>query len=143
MTPLEQIDFVFFHIKSKIQVGASWGYHNVWNYVKMTEEANINETMFKEIIQKLQDDGYLTEKYIEGAQPCYNVTFKGLIFEGYSKEHESLNEEKTWLKNLQVQTLKTSKKLNLVTWIIAVGTFFAALYYILEILNDFFSFYPK
>ena len=77
MTPLEKIDFVFFYLKDKIQVGGYWGYHNVWNHVKATSEADINETMFKEIIQKLKDDGYITERQIPDAQPVYNLTFTG------------------------------------------------------------------
>ncbi len=86
MTPLEQIDFVFFFIRDKIQVGGNWGYNNIWNHVEKTTEAKINKTLFNEIIDKLKEDGLVTEVIQEAAQPTYHVTFKGLIFDGYNKQ---------------------------------------------------------
>lgn len=86
MTSLEQIDFVFFFIRDKIQVGGNWGYNNIWNHVEKTTEAKINKTLFNEIIAKLKEDGLVTEVILEAAQPTYHVTFKGLIFDGYNKQ---------------------------------------------------------
>lgn len=129
MTPLEKIDFVFYYIKDKIQVGGNWGYHNIWNYVNATSEADINETMFKEIIQKLKNDGYITEKQIPDAQPVYNLTFTGSLFDGYNKN--------------QVKIQKLSRQTRFLTVVVSIGTGVAAIYYLLEILNHLFCIYPK
>lgn len=129
MTPLEKIDFVFFHIKDKIQVGGYWGYHNIWNYVKATSKADINETMFNEIIQKLKDDGYITEKQIPDAQPVYNLTFTGSLFDGYNKN--------------QVKIQKLSRETRFLTVVVSIGTGVAAIYYLFEILNHWYYIYPK
>jgi len=143
MTPLEQIDFVFFYLKDKIQAGGSWGYYNISNYIDKCPETKINKVMLTEIVQKLKDDGYITEKQMPEAQPVYHVTFKGLIFEGYTKEYETSMKETVWLKNIQIQTLTTSRKLNILTWIIAIGTGIAAIYYILEIFSHWFCIHTK
>ena len=129
MTPLEKIDFVFFYLKDKIQVGGYWGYHNIWNYVRTTTEYDINETMFKEIIQKLKDDGYITERQIPDAHPVYNLTFTGSLFDGYNKN--------------QVKIQKLSRQTRFLTVVVSIGTGVAAIYYLLEILNHFFCLYPK
>ena len=143
MTPLEKIDFVFFYIREKISVGGNWGYNNIWNHVKQTDEADINETLFKEIIRKLKRDGLLTEVNNPESQLIYHVTFNGLTFDGYTEERKSLDAEKLQLTNIQNRILKLSSKMNCLTAIIAVGTGFAAIYYIFEILNHFFCIYPK
>jgi len=100
MKPLEKIDFVFFYIKDKINAGGQWGYNNIWNHVKETKEVEINETMFKEIIKKLLNDGYITETQINEGQNVYNLTFEGQLFDGYlsqAKEISKLsNETRRW-----------------------------------------------
>lgn len=142
MNPYNQIDFVFFFLKERSELSADFGKEYIWNHLKRTPEIEINRQVFEEIIQRLLDDGYLKEIIKPETQPTYHLTFNGRIFEGYFNRNEFLNEERKWIKNLQVQTLNNSKWLNRVTWIIASGTFIAAFYYIFEILNHWVYIYP-
>jgi len=142
MTPLEQIDFVFFYIRDKIQVGGDWGYNNVWNHVEKTTEANINKTLFNEIINKLKEDELITED-IGGPQLTYHVTFKGLIFEGYNLQWSNSQREINELKSLRTSSQSNSEKMTKLTNWVMIGTTIAALYYFLEILNHWFCIYSK
>jgi len=143
MNPYNQIDFVFSFLKQRSNLSADFGKENIWSHIERTPEMEINRQVFEEILQRLLDDGYIKETLRTDSQATYHLTFNGRIFEGYFNRNESLNEEREWVKNLQVQTLNNSRMLNLVTWIIAIGTLFAAIYYILEILNHWFCIYPK
>src|SRR5690606_28755231 len=105
MTPLEQIDFVFFYIRDKITTGADWGYFNIWTHVQKTPETKINKTLFDEIILKLKEDGLLTEINNLGSQATYHITFKGLTFNGYVSEQQTLQMEKERLRILDDKTL--------------------------------------
>ncbi len=142
MDPFNQIDFVFFFLKQRAEFSADFGKENIWNYINRTEEANITRQVFEEILQRLIDDCYIKETLRPETQSTYHLTFNGRIFEGYSKRNEILNEERNWLKNLQVQTLQNTRMLNIISLIIAIGTFFAAIYYILEIANHWICIYP-
>lgn len=95
--------------------------------------------MFKEIIQKLKDDGYITEKQFPDAQPVYNLTFTGLIFDGYNQEHQQQKD----IQKLQQTVFSLSQYTFWLTVVIALGTFVAAVCYSLEILNHFFCLYLK
>lgn len=141
MTPLQQIDFVFFYIREKISIGVHWGYFNIWTHVQKTPETKINQTLFDEIILKLKEDGLLTEINNLGSQPTYHVTFKGLTFNGYVSEQQTLQMERERLRILDEKTLKLTSWTTRLTWIIAIGTFVAAIYYLLEILNHWICIY--
>ena len=143
MTSLEQIDFVFFHIKSKIQYGGSYGYQNIWFYVEATPETKINPTLLKEILKRLIEDGLVTETIYPETQPVYHVTFKGVIFDGYNKSYLELREKEQFDDYTQKQNTRNGEYLNRLTLILAIVTSIAAIYYILEIFNNFFSIYPK
>jgi len=142
VTPLEQIDFVFFYLREKVTSGGHWGYQNIWFHVKGASETGINKTLLDEIIVKLKDDGLITEINNLDSQSTYHVTFKGLTFNGYASEKQSLQAEKERLKILDEKTLKLTSWTTRLTWIIAIGTFVAAIYYLLEILNHWFCIYP-
>lgn len=87
MTSLEQIDFVLFYIKEKIQYGGSYGFKNIWFHVEKTPETDITTpTLLKEILKRLLDDGFITETTHPEAQNVYHLTFKGVLFQGYKKE---------------------------------------------------------
>ena len=143
MTSLEQIDFVFFFIRDKIQVGGNWGYNNIWNHVEKTTEAKINKTLFNEIIAKLKEDGLVTEVNQEAVQPTYHVTFKGLIFDGYNQQWFDSQKENDELKSLRQTSNVNSLKMTRLTKWVMFGTSIAAIYYLLEILNHWFCIYPK
>ncbi len=143
MTPLEQIDFVFFFIRDKIQVGGNWGYNNIWNHVEKTTESNINKTLFNEIINKLKEDELITEVDQKDAQPTYHLTFKGLIFEGYKQQWSDLQKENNEIKSLRKTSNINSLKMTRLTRWVMIGTSIAAIYYLLEILNHWFCIYPK
>ena len=143
MTPHQQIDFIFLHLKEKIQYGGSYGYNNLWFRVEKTPETKINKTLFNEIIERLKQDNLITETKLEDAQPVYHITFKGLLFDGYEKEYELARQEKERLERIEDETLNVSRRMNRLTWIIMIGTAIAALYYLLEILNHWLNIYPK
>lgn len=143
MNPYNQIDFVFLFLKERSELSADFSKEYIWNQIKQTTEIKIDKQVFEEILQRLLDDGYVKEILKPETQPTYHLTFNGRIFEGYFYRNESLNEGREWVKNLQDQTLKNSKWLNRLTWIIAIGTLFSAIYYILETLNHWYCIYPK
>lgn len=138
MNPLEKIDFVFFYVKDKISVGGHWGHGHIWSYVERATEFEINLTLFDEIISKLKEDGLITEIDNSPAAQTYHVTFKGLVFDGYKTERESLNAEKLRVRNIENQNQKLSSVLNRLTFLIALGTGIAAIYYLLQIWDYFF-----
>lgn len=153
INPYKQIDAIFFYIKKKIALGASINSEYIWNlFVDKTPELEINKLMFSEIISKLIEDGYITElrKANEGQDvTTYHVTFKGQIFEGYESQQKLLNEQKARLADLenrsrefQDETTNNAKRLNVLTVILALGTSIAAIYYLLEILNNWVRIYP-
>ena len=142
MNSFKQIDFVLSYLKERSELSADFAKENIWNYIRQTPEIGINKQIFDEILQRLVDDGYIKETIREKTQPIYHLTFNGRIFEGYLNRNISLNQEREWLKHLQILTLNNSNKLNLITWIIAIGTLIAAIYYILEILNHCYAIYP-
>lgn len=139
MTDLEKIDFVLTFIKIKMEVSAYWGYGIIWTHVEKTTELKINKTLFDEIINKLKEDCYIVDNETKDA--C-RVTFKGLTFNGYVSEQLSHQEENARLRTLEEKTLKLTIWTTRLTWIIAIGTFVAAIYYLLEILNHWFCIYP-
>ena len=143
MNSYNQIDFIFFFLKERSLLSADFSKEYIWNHIDKTKEVEINRQVFEEILQRLIDDGYIKEILNSGTQPTYHLTFNGRIFEGYSNTNKSLNEERKWIKKLQVLTLENSKKLNTLTWIIAIGTTISAIYYFIEILNNFFCIYHK
>ena len=139
MTDLEKIDFVLFYIKTKMADSAYWGYGPIWAHIQKTTELKINKALFDEIINKLKEDGYIVDNNTNDA--C-RVTFRGLTFNGYVSEQSFLQMEKKRLKTLEEKTLNLSRWTTRLTIIIALGTGIAAIYYLLEILNNFFSIYP-
>ncbi|MDO9614356.1 MAG: hypothetical protein Q7J86_07490 [Bacteroidota bacterium] len=128
MTPLEKIDFVFFFIKDKLKVGGQWGYNNIWNHIEATKDVEINKTMFDEIIKKLKIDGYIVEAEINGSQLVYNLTFVGLLFDGYNSAQKEIH--------------KLQKQNRILSWLLVFLTGVSAIYYIFEILNHYFCIYP-
>lgn len=142
MTPLEQIDFVFFHVKSKIKYGGSYGYQNIWFYVDATPEANINPTLLKEILKRLVEDGLVTETIQPDTQSVYHITFKGVLYEGYDKNYLTINKKEQFETYIQTQNTKNGKNLNRLTLILTIVTGITAIYYVLEILNNLFCIYP-
>jgi len=119
MTPLDKIDFVFFYLKDKIEIGGSWGYYNIWNHVEKTPTTGIaSQKLLREILTRLTEDGFITEITQPEAQSTYHLTFKGVLFQGYKKK--ALN---TKIKNaLYLASL--------------VAVIIAGLYYLLEIYKD-------
>lgn len=143
MTPYEKIDFVFFDLKDRIQAGGKWGYHTLWHRVQKSPEKGINKTMFDEIIRKLKADDYITETPTDDGQPVYNITFKGLLFDGYGEEQGEAQRENTRLKFLEDRTLLIAERVKTLTVWITVATVIASLYSLLEILDKLFCIYPK
>ncbi|MDQ2718200.1 MAG: hypothetical protein M3Z26_00360 [Bacteroidota bacterium] len=147
MTPYEQIDLVFFYIKNKEELSASFSTEYIWNlFVSKQSDSGINRTMYNEIIKQLVEFGYVAELSLsDTSQKLYHVTFKGRLFNGYVEQQVSLSENNKRIMALenanqkfQIESLRNSHNLNSITWILAIGTTFAALYYLLEILCYFF-----
>lgn len=132
---LEQIDFVLNFLKSKQDLDASFSYMIIENHIKRTPELNITITILREILKKLVNDGYISEKITPGIQPIYNVSFEGLVFEGYVHENEANQKEQERLRILENRQLALSRRMNVLTLVVAIGTTVAAVYYLLEIVK--------
>ena len=141
MNPLQQIDAVFFWLKAKALNGGYYGYQNIENYVKQTPELGINTTILKEILRRLIEDGFITRtsppQGIPG-QSVYNVSFKGLLFDGYVKAKESADAEVEFQKGVAKATLQNAELLNRLTKWLAVFAGISALYYLVEMAKFFF-----
>lgn len=106
---------------------------------------------YNAIIQKLVDDGMLSEKDAfdlppESRPEEYNITFKGrLWFEagGYQGERNRLNAENTRVNTVEKRQRAYESNMVLLTWILAIGTSIAALYYLLEIQKNHSDFWNK
>ncbi|MBO9150761.1 hypothetical protein ACFOTA_00960 [Chitinophaga sp. GCM10012297] len=134
MNPLAQIDAVFFWLKDKLSTGGYYGYHNIENFVTRTPELKINITLLKEILKRLEADGYVSRMQpAGGGQEVYNVTFKGLVFDGYVIE----DEEKKLSANIAKITVNNSQNLNRLTFWLVIFSGIAALYYAVELYKFF------
>ena len=140
MNPLEQIDAIFFWLKERIITGGYHGYHNIENYVKQTPELGINTTILIEILKRLQEDGYITKtpppQGISG-QPVYNVSFKGLLFDGYVKAKTQADLDVAFQRGIANATLDNANLLNRLTIWLAIFAGISAVYYAIEIVKYF------
>ncbi|WP_129021313.1 hypothetical protein [Edaphocola flava] len=143
---LQKLDFVLDYFKKKKEFSATYNYSLIETYVKRTPEMNITTLILKEILEKLVSDGYLTKTEKPTGLSYYNISFKGLVFEGYvlvytlsQKEIQRVNmleQEQRALAYSQNQVAEKTK--NLTVWV-AIGTIIAAVYYLLEIWKFFFE----
>ena len=109
---------------------------------------DINSKMLHSALLKLVKDDYVFENYrnigsLSGY--TYNISFEGIFFinnGGYEKEHQ--NNQKTEIESAEMkkrQFLLEEKhssiqfQLLVLTWVIAIGTSVAAIYYLLEVLK--------
>ena len=110
------------------------------DYIYRFCEGGISEREVNSILNQLEDDGYIAshgsiESGVQGIVKSYQITYKGnlyLLNGGYKQTFNDKNE----LRELN----RSNKRLQ---FIIAFGTSIAALYYLLEILNHLFKFYPN
>ena len=120
--PLEQIDFILGYIKANSDSKRK----NMVTHVDLERHVIANRTIigikrirFYQILEKLKDDGFIL---IRGEHKYYDLTFKGVVFEGYSMAKKSSDAEKSLMKNLAIQTERNSRKLNQLTMILALGS---------------------
>lgn len=136
MTPIEKVDKILEFFKSRTD-NAGIGKEYLWNlYIQKTPELEINRMLYEEILKMLIADGYLRETNREDAQPTYNLTLKGLAFSGYNNRELEVQDLKGRTKRLERWNL-------ILTTLIAIGTLVAAIYYVLEIINNCFSICSK
>jgi len=61
------------------------------------------------------------------------ITYKGMIFEGYERMQQRLDADANKSNQYKIDQMANQRKMNRLTWILAVGTSIAALYYLIEI----------
>jgi hypothetical protein len=121
------------------------------NYVSIRNDTIKNHSFLKDIdnptlnaaLLKLAKDGYLNE-IIDISGTNYDISFEGIMFiksEGYTNQNRQNHikeNENADLKSEQNRQAKVLVALNrwlvFLTWIIALGTLIAAIYYLLEVL---------
>lgn len=133
LNPLKQIDAVFLFLKERMQHGGFYGYNNLKNHFDKHPELNITITLLQEILKRMVEDGYITKGEQPNSQPCYRLSFQGLLFDGYEKEKEKRDERAEWEIQTTKQLVKNGKTLNRLTWILVIGTSISAVYYLMEI----------
>lgn len=133
-------------------------------FASIRNDVNDKSTLLKDIdnatlhsaILKLVKDGYVNQESEKTTDPLFNsprtnnyyrISFEGLFFikkGGY--ENQNLENKKKEIEYEKIQSEQKRQALNLVrlnywlvvlTWVIAIGTFVAALYYLIEILKFF------
>ena len=108
---------------------------------------NLDEDEFWSILDKLEDDGFIKKENNEHNTNKVRITFKGLFFvrDGGYAHLESLKvadeNRLNILNRRQAQQETAIFRLNL---ILAIGAFFASVYYIIETIRIFHpSWFPK
>lgn len=118
----------------------------------MFYDNGIPESEFLQIINYLIADGFLDPFYGEVKDPerqkridlksepiQIRLTFSGSMFflnEGYKALKESEKFEKERISELERKTERNQSSLVFLTGVIAIGTFVAAFYYIIQLLKD-------
>jgi hypothetical protein len=97
------------------------------------------------MIQKLLDDKYIYSIPSDNNVLTYKITFDGLVFHqkgGYDQQRKNNQAEIDYIKRLATKTedntlfqTASQKKINLLTFFVALGTLIAACYYLEEILK--------
>ncbi len=84
VTPNQQLDFVFFYIKKRLDTNSSVGYNNIWNYVKLSPEMGINNIMLNNALDQLENvDKLIKRVNIINQQDIFHITHEGMVFRGY------------------------------------------------------------
>lgn len=116
----------------------------------------VEKNTLKSAFVKLEKDGHVnTNNQIIGMHmnqtpyivECYNISFEGIFFinsGGYEKEAQNNQKkeiESAELKKRQFLLEENHSSIQfqllVLTWVIAIGTFVAAIYYLLEVLKFF------
>ncbi|MCD8423649.1 hypothetical protein [Tenacibaculum finnmarkense] len=105
-----------------------------------------NPTLHSALL-KLVKDGYVNRESEDSIDPLfktprtdyfYKISFEGLVFiknGGYHNYYEKTRMKENELSDLKSQQSRHSTHLVFLTWLIALGTLIAGVYYILEILK--------
>ncbi len=91
-----------------------------------------------EILEQLTIDGYLIENKEREWDKIYSISFKGKIFSkngGYSELERTKNAENIRVGNVEKRQRAYESNMVRLTWILAIGTTVAAIYYLLEIIK--------
>ncbi len=115
----------------------------------------INDSLFKSAILKLKNDNYIYfGKNVElrhvgnsNIAGLVEITISGILFinsGGYQNYYNKLQIEQNSMSDLKSEQrrhsaslVRLNRWLVVLTWVIAIGTFVAALYYLIEILKHF------
>ena len=129
LTPLQKIDEVLHNISVRNELEIVTNTEKIYQSLGEIYPDQIGIMELIIIIRKLKKDGYI-EELIFDEVPHYYKTFDGSLFReqgGYYKRNE-----------LENSTLKMHKTTFFLTWILAIGTSVAALYYLSELLIKWF-----
>lgn len=94
--------------------------------IKMNELSMICD--YLEVDKKI----YSKDASIQSSQKMYKINFAGKVFienDGYTREFIRKNEGNTRLENLETSERKSRNLMNVLTFIVAIGTIVAAIYY--------------
>ncbi len=95
--------------------------------VSEVRRQHVNETAWDEGLQ-----GQVTQEYVKDIR-YFRITFEGRMFEGYEKQRERLNQNEEKVKLLEEKNRQLSKRTYILTFILAIGAIFQAIYYSIEI----------
>lgn len=142
LKPIEKLDFVLNYLSTN---KSRKGGLSLVSILKDTQPIINDGDELLKVLEKLEKDGYIgfKERMPLNKPPLiyfYYATFSGEYLNsqgGYQELHRKENLEKTRLQDIELKATVNRKTVTSLTWIIAVGTFVAALYYLLEILKYF------
>lgn len=141
MDYLKQIDTVLFYFQKKAEFGGSLKSNEIWNALQVIPSIGINDqTIFENILDRLEEDGFIKEESSNKEYTLYHITFKGLLFHGYENEKALADQQSKEMalqrvrtSEIEEMTYKNGTRMYYLTWILAIGTSIAAIYYLMEI----------
>jgi len=131
-SPIDSLDTVLNYF-SRTQ-SQSMRCYQIWFDLEK-EGLQLSEADVLLVIKKLAKDEFVSIIQV-GARNFYRITFEGLVFQQQGGYKQKLNKD-TFLKRQEESNKRTQRILFWFTGIVAVGTFIAAVYYVLEILKFF------
>lgn len=119
----------------------------VKQFLEENPNSTITQVVILKAIQKLYKDGYIDELEqnipfsTQGTFTTYTISFDGLVFlseGGYNLRSKKIQLEEQRLYDVEKSQFVQQKWIHHLTWIIAIGTAVAAIYYGFQIWHEIF-----
>lgn len=145
LTAVEKMDAILSFLSTwkwgALADGEIYG-HIVKKHRELDGQANFGSELLR-ILRKLEKDGYVytverKSDIFKTVVTKYCITFEGELFSqigGYKQQIINDGSENTRLEKIESAATANRKTVTALTWIIAIGTAIAAIYYAVEVMK--------